>query len=382
MSKVKLGDVVQRIKDFVDKDNTDLLYYVGGEHFDNRSLTVNKKGIIAGSTIGPAFSTMFKSGDVLLMSRNPHLRKAGMVNFDGICSDVSYIIRTKDEKIIMQNFIPLLFQSDAFWHFAEKNKKGSTNFFLNWSDFEKFEFELPSHEEQKNICDLLWSINETKNSYLKLIRMNDDLLWARFIETFGDIFRGESKYPLKPISDFVEQKIGRSNKSFKSDDQILYLDISSIDNKINKITGYTNYKMSEAPSRAQQCVRSGDIVISTVRPNLKNVSIVVDNYSNIVASSGFCVLRPKNINLNYLYSIVSSQAFANYLTNLTNGANYPAVSNSDILSFKIPHADRLVEEKFADFVSNLRKINNELLGSVNTISNLFDIYVNKFILED
>ena len=79
MSKVKLGDVVVRIKDSVDRNNTDLLYYIGGEHFDERSLTVTRKGIIKGSTIGPAFSTKFRSGDVLLMSRNPHLRKAGMV---------------------------------------------------------------------------------------------------------------------------------------------------------------------------------------------------------------------------------------------------------------------------------------------------------------
>ena len=135
MSRVRLGDIVSRIKDFEDKDYTDLLYYVGGEHFDNRSLTVNRKGIIKGSTIGPAFHTKFTRGDVLLMSRNPHLRKAGIVDFDGICSDVSYIIRTKDEKIIKQKFIPLLFQSDIFWNFAERNKKRINKFFLKLERF-------------------------------------------------------------------------------------------------------------------------------------------------------------------------------------------------------------------------------------------------------
>lgn len=186
MSKVKLGDIVCRIKDLVDKDNTDLIYYIGGEHFDNRSLTVTRKGIIKGSTIGPAFSTKFKAGDVLLMSRNPHLRKAGIVNFDGICSDVSYIIRTRDENVIMQKFIPILFQSDAFWTFAEKNKKGSTNFFLNWSDFERFEFDLPDIETQQKLCNELWAINDTIDSYKEMIRQSDELIKAKFIEMFGD----------------------------------------------------------------------------------------------------------------------------------------------------------------------------------------------------
>ena len=89
MPKVTLKDVVCRIKDKVDKDNTDLEYYIGGEHFDNGEITISNRGVIAGSTIGPAFHMRFMPGDVLLMSRNPHLRKAAVVDFEGICSDVS-----------------------------------------------------------------------------------------------------------------------------------------------------------------------------------------------------------------------------------------------------------------------------------------------------
>lgn len=44
MSKVYLKDVVTRIKDKVDKDNTDLEYYIGGEHFDNGEIQITKKG--------------------------------------------------------------------------------------------------------------------------------------------------------------------------------------------------------------------------------------------------------------------------------------------------------------------------------------------------
>ena len=187
MSKIKLGDVVYRVKESVDKDNTDLEYYVGGEHFDCASLLIKKKGIIKGSTIGPAFSTKFKSGDVLLMSRNPHLRKASLVTFDGICSDVSYIIRTKNEEVLLQKFIPLLFQSDSFWNFAEKNKKGSTNFFLNWSDFEKYEFELPDINTQIEITELLWALNDTLESYKSLKNQNQDVILSKFFEMFGSI---------------------------------------------------------------------------------------------------------------------------------------------------------------------------------------------------
>ena len=202
MSRVRLGDVVQRIKDPVDKDNTDLIYYVGGEHFTNRAFKVTNKGLIKGSTIGPAFNTRFKSGDVLLMSRNPHLRKAGMVEFDGICSDVSYVIRTKDEKVLMQRFIPLLFQTDMFWEFAEKNKKGSTNFFLNWKDFEQFEFELPEMEKQIKLVEMLWSMVNTMDSYEEMLIKQDELIKSQFIEMFGS--SDKSVFPIKPLSSISE----------------------------------------------------------------------------------------------------------------------------------------------------------------------------------
>ena len=185
MAKVLLGDVVNHIKDKVDKDTTDLEFYVGGEHIDGDEIMVRRKGRIEGSTIGPAFHMRFQRGDVLLMSRNPHLRKASMVDFDGICSDVSYVCRTKDEGILLQSLLPFILQTSEFWQFAEENKKGGLPFFLNWKDFARFEFELIPIEQQRQISDLLWAVERVKNAYRELIARTDDLVKSQFIEMFG-----------------------------------------------------------------------------------------------------------------------------------------------------------------------------------------------------
>ena len=196
MARVKLKDVVMRVKDKVDKDNTELEFYVGGEHIDGNEICVTKRGIIQGSTIGPAFHMAFKAGDVLLMSRNPHLRKASMVDFDGICSDVSYVCRTKDESVLLQSYLPFLLQSDDFWRFAEENKKGGLPFFLNWSDFERYEFELPSIEKQRELSDLLWAMQRTKQAYQELLAKTDELVKSQFIE----MFKG-GQYPIVRAQD-------------------------------------------------------------------------------------------------------------------------------------------------------------------------------------
>lgn len=169
MVKVQLGEVVNKISDRIDKDKCDLKYYIGGEHFDCGEISISKKGEIEGSTIGPAFHMRFKPGHVLLMSRNPHLRKAGVVNFEGICSNVSFVLETKNSKILLQEYLPFVLQTDSFWIFATANKKGSTNFFLNWKDFANYEFDLPSIEEQKKLAKILWAAEDLKKNYKKAL---------------------------------------------------------------------------------------------------------------------------------------------------------------------------------------------------------------------
>ena len=209
MAKVFLGDVVDHIKDKVNKDETDLEFYVGGEHIEGREIVVRQKGLIQGSTIGPAFHMRFQKGDVLLMSRNPHLCKASMVDFDGICSDVSYVCRTKDNNILVQSLLPFIMQTDEFWQFAEENKKGGLPFFLNWKDFARFEFELIPIDQQRKISDLLWAFERAKNAYKDLIKKTDDLVKSQFIELFGDPIENDKKWPTYRFGDIATSRLGK-----------------------------------------------------------------------------------------------------------------------------------------------------------------------------
>lgn len=131
--------------------------------------------------------------------------------------------------------------------------------------------------------------------------------------------------------------IEKAKKRFSPNDVIRYIDISSIDNINQCLTETTSFKMLDAPSRAQQKVEYGDILISTVRPNLRNIAIVNDDATNLVASSGFCVLRINDAALRrYVFYYVVSNKFTAYLEKLTNGANYPAVKETDVRKALIP----------------------------------------------
>lgn len=259
MARVKLKDVVMRVKDKADKDNTELEFYVGGEHIDGNEICVTKKGIIQGSTIGPAFHMAFKAGDVLLMSRNPHLRKASMVDFDGICSDVSYVCRTKDENVLLQSYLPFLLQSDDFWRFAEENKKGGLPFFLNWSDFERYEFELPSIEKQRELSDLLWSMQRTKQAYQELLAKTDELVKSQFIELFGG-----KGYSVKTLAEVCSKITDGTHKTPNYQESgVVFIsakDISSGTLDLSQVKYITEAEYTEIQKRCQ--TEYGDIILS------------------------------------------------------------------------------------------------------------------------
>ena len=144
-------------------------------------------------------------------------------------------------------------------------------------------------------------------------------------------------------------------KVFLPTDTIKYIDISSIDNKRNIMTGFTEYVLEDAPSRAQQHIRKGDIVVSTVRPNLKNVAIAGYDYDNLVASSGFCVLRAEKCLPSYLMAVVCSDDFTDAMTKVVTGANYPAIKDSDVKNYVVPNPPVELQEQFATFVEQTDK---------------------------
>jgi type I restriction enzyme S subunit len=108
-----------------------------------------------------------------------------------------------------------------------------------------------------------------------------------------------------------------------------YIDISAIDKDAKRITIAPEILGAEAPSRARKAVRAGDVLVSTVRPNLNAVAVVPDELDGEIASTGFCVLRasPKLAEGKFIFYRCRTPEFVNSLVAQMRGANYPAVSD-------------------------------------------------------
>ena len=122
------------------------------------------------------------------------------------------------------------------------------------------------------------------------------------------------------------------------DRSFLYVDISSIDRNLKTITNTPEIIGAEAPSRARKVIQTDDILVSTVRPNLNAVAIVPVELDGQIASTGFCVLRPKPeaIDGKYLFYYSLTANFISTLSAKVRGAHYPAVSDQDVKAVEIP----------------------------------------------
>lgn len=86
--KVKLIDLVTK-KEENDKENARNRFdrFLKVEHLDAESLHVKRWGNIADEELPPTFYKIFKKGQVLFPTRNPHLRRTALATFDGICGE-------------------------------------------------------------------------------------------------------------------------------------------------------------------------------------------------------------------------------------------------------------------------------------------------------
>ena len=242
------------------------------------------------------------------------------------------------------------------------------------------EIELPSLADQQYIVaelDLLSGIIEKKNAQLRTL---ERLAESLFIETFGNLIANDRNWRMGTLNEFIEDKkrILRATKFYKPNEVVHYIDISSIDNKAHSMTSTTEFVFNEAPSRAQQIVQNGDVLVSMVRPNLRNVAIVSSEDKNLVASSGFCVLRSLSSNGEFLKQLVLSDFFTDYLLTRVSGANYPAVREEDIKECKLGIPPAELQLEFSNKIKALETERLTIDSSLKTTQDLLASRMDKY----
>lgn len=369
---MKLTDVVDRINGNVDRFNTDLEYYIGGEHFDSEELIISKRGTIKDNLgkLGFKFHFAFQDRDVIFMARNPHLRKAGMVRFSGLCSDASYILRSKNEKVISQDFLAVMLQSDRFWDYCESHKVGSVNFANNWSTIANYEFQLPDPKFQRELADKVWAAYEVKQSYLKMIDATQEMVKAQFVEMFGNAVTNDKGWLTIPLCKAAPEEPSKE----KTTGSVWLLNLDMIESNTGKVIDkvYENDTnlLSVAP------FDEGNVLYSKLRPYLNKV-VIPDGKG--YATTELVPLRPKQdiLNLTFLSYLLRGDNFVTYANSISSGTKMPRMPLSDLRNFKciLPPID--LQKKFEVIALQSDKSISELRKSIDAIDKVIKSLINE-----
>ncbi len=122
-----------------------------------------------------------------------------------------------------------------------------------------------------------------------------------------------------------------------------YVDISALANG-RLILPRDPVEYRHAPSRARRVIRSGDVLMAAVRPNLKAFAYCDLPDGGFVASTGFAVLRPKqDTDPHFILCAILSDDVSRQIESRVVGSNYPAINSSDVRRLELPDLD-LVEQ--------------------------------------
>lgn len=181
MAKYRFEQIAINSKEKKKPTEKDRFTYIGLEHLDTGSLNVTRFG----SDVAPIGEKLImRKGDVLFGKRRAYQKKVAVAPFDGIFSAHGMVLRPKED-VVDKKFFPLFISSDYFLDAAIKISVGSLSPTINWRDLKDLEFELPDLDMQKKLAEILWAINDTIESYKKLISATDELVKSQFIEWFG-----------------------------------------------------------------------------------------------------------------------------------------------------------------------------------------------------
>ena len=230
---------------------------------------------------------------------------------------------------------------------------GSAQPKLNQSKLNSIPIPLPPLPEQTRIVNKLDSLFERIDKSIALLEENIKHTEALMASVLEEVLTS-SKDSIE-ISKLVV-KTENINPQNNPETIYTYIDISSVNNKTHIIENPSELQGKDAPSRARKSVIKGDFFFATTRPNLRNIAVIDSDYLNPIASTGFCVLRANSgASKDFLFLCLLSNNIQEQIKPFIRGAQYPAISDKDLLQCKIPKLNIEKQIKVSEKVMRIRE---------------------------
>ena len=217
---------------------------------------------------------------------------------------------------------------------------------------------LPVQTEIVKILDALTALTSELTSELILRRKQYEYYREKLL---SEEELGKVGFEWRTLEELVEKtqsiKWKNNTKTYR------YIDLTSVDRENNSITGTIEINALNAPSRAQKIVKENDVIFATTRPTQQRVALISKEFSDEIASTGYCVLRAntKIVLPKWLFYFLSTINFKNYVEENQSGSAYPAISDSKVKEFRIPVPEITIQQRIIEKLDKFYSLTNSLL---------------------
>ncbi|ELA7942945.1 restriction endonuclease subunit S [Vibrio parahaemolyticus] len=375
--EVKLGDVISHQKGFAFKSEH---YCAEGKRIirisdtDRNSIHDKSPVYINDNNSAGLERYTLSTGDIILstVGSRPHLLdsmvgKAVQIpsKDEGALLNQNLVKISPKKKLITNNYLFSMLKKNRFNFFISTLVRGNANqVSITLNELFSYKFLLPTYDEQRKIAKILSTWDKAIATTEKLIESSKQQKKALMQQLLtgkkrlvnpetGKVFQGEwERHAMSDLAFIDRKSLGK-----KTPDDFKFQYISLSDVAVGSISKELEvHKFASAPSRARRVIQEGDILLSTVRPNLKGFAKVSGNHADCIASTGFSVLTPKKrVSGDYIYQYIFSSHVTGQIDSLVVGSNYPAINSSDVAGLKVYCPTYEEQQKIASVLTTADK---------------------------
>lgn len=207
---VRLGELIE----LCDERNSEGKYGID----DVRGISIEKKLIFTKADMNGVSLNPYKVMQpndfcyVTVTSRNGGKISLAMNDTDStfILSSSYIIFRSKDENILLPEYLYLLLSRTEFDRYSRFNSWGSARETFDWSEMCRVQIPLPSIETQKELVAVYNGLKELAEENEKLLEPLEESCQAFIVDC-------KKKYPMKRLGDMIEidEKINFDNRDLE-----------------------------------------------------------------------------------------------------------------------------------------------------------------------
>ena len=339
--------LVDEIREIYEPSSKEVLPYIGLEHINKNSLTINGFGK---SSDTQSSKKKFRKGDILFGTLRPYFRKVVILDFDGVCSTDIAVLRAKTKADYY--FVKYFIAHQNFIDFAYANSNGTRMPRANWKQLSKSEWPIPDNKTRFKIGYVLDSYDKLIENNIRRIKILEEMAQRIYKHWFVDF-----KYPSYENNKLVDSKLGMIPQGWKVKSIVDIPYFRFIKENIVEFDGFKTYfatadvqgtwfvkdgikyKYHNRPSRAQKQPIVNSIWFARMKDSHKIAIYTMTNKKDAessILSSGFAGFQSDEKYFGYLYAIISSKDFETLKNLYATGATQVSLNNDGLKRILFP----------------------------------------------